>query len=97
MTVALVKQLQNESTKVPFTKFVLCGISLHLDYLLQGMRDGKIPATDAEMAVVEALFYRIDGFEAAFETPAHALTYQATLEKMMAELGAFYDHVHEAA
>lgn len=92
----VVKQLQVDSTRVPFTKFVLCGISLHLDYLLQGMRDGNIPATAKEMAVVESLFYRIDGFESAFETPAHALTYQATLEKMIVELGAFYEKLHGA-
>ena len=91
----LAEQLLDERSRVPFTKFVLCGISLHLDYLLEGMREGKIQATPEEMAVVESLFYRIDGFESAFETPAHALTYQATLEKMIVELGEFYEKLHE--
>lgn len=86
--------MADHTDKVPLTKEVLCGISLHLDYLGEGIRLGLIKASDQELEIVEALCNRIDGYEGSFESFSQATSYKQVLEKMIAALGKFYDELH---
>ena len=68
---------------------VLFGIALHLDYLGGCIDDGSIKATPEEREIVKNLCHRIDGYDNAFHSMGHALSYDAMLRMMIDRLVIF--------
>ena len=80
---------------VPPSKFVLKGIELHLDVLGGYMVDGRIKATVDEIALIKRLSKRVGGFEHAFDSFGHAISYDDLTRQMMNDLGVFYCGLHD--